>query len=471
MKNKKVLGAIALIIFAVLVNLYIAGYSVSLSSAKVSIKVNMDIAQDDVYQMFYYQSEHTDGDTFTEENSIKISANASEESQTLSFDIPADTKYIRFDPGTQKAEATINSISIVYGNQSENIAKDMVLDTVEYKQLTLDDEDGVISITTKGEDPYLIWHSSTWNFEQITEAYNTSAMIIAVKIAACVIIDLFVLFMLLKIKKFAEFPKLIMNNRKLIKQLSRNDFKTRYAASFLGIFWAFLQPVVTVLVYWFVFEKGLKAGSQTIGDGISVPFVLFLVSGIVPWFFFNDALNGTTSSLTSYTYLVKKVVFNIDILPIVKVISALYVHIFFVAFSVCLFMVYGYKPDFHMLQLVYYTGALAVFVLGLGYLTSAIVVFFRDLSEIINIVLQIGVWITPVMWNIDTTIHSHALRIFFEANPLYYIVAGYRDSLINKVWFWERPVLTFYFWAITIVVFMAGRRIFKKLRVHFADVL
>ena len=119
-------------------------------------------------------------------------------------------------------------------------------------------------------------------------------------------------------KKILALPAELYQNRKLVLSLAKNDFKTKYAGSYLGIVWAFIQPIVTILVYWFVFSVGLKAG--TVSD---YPFVLYLVSGIVPWFFFQDALNGGTNALIEYNYLVKKVVFKISILPIVKIISAL----------------------------------------------------------------------------------------------------------------------------------------------------
>ena len=122
-------------------------------------------------------------------------------------------------------------------------------------------------------------------------------------------------------KKVLTLPIELLQNRKLIMNLAKNDFKTKYAGSYLGIVWAFVQPIVTILVYWFVFSVGLKAGNVS-----DYPFVLYLVSGIVPWFFFQDALNGGTNALMEYNYLVKKVVFKISVLPIVKMISALFVH-------------------------------------------------------------------------------------------------------------------------------------------------
>ena len=104
-------------------------------------------------------------------------------------------------------------------------------------------------------------------------------------------------------------------------------------------------------------------------------------------------------------------------------------------------------------------------------MTSAAVVFFRDLSQIINIMLQVGVWVTPIMWDFNDLGLGGLLANILKLNPVFYIVQGYRDSLINKVAIWEHPVLTLYFWGFTLVVFVLGTRLFKKLQVHFADVL
>ena len=280
-------------------------------------------------------------------------------------------------------------------------------------------------------------------------------------------------------KKILALPAELYQNRKLVLSLAKNDFKTKYAGSYLGIVWAFIQPIVTILVYWFVFSVGLKAG--TVSD---YPFVLYLVSGIVPWFFFQDALNGGTNALIEYNYLVKKVVFKISILPIVKIISALFVHVFFVVFAVpeaaAVFFVafalilcacYGYTPSLYTLQIIYYSVCTFLFVLGLVYATSAIVIFFRDLTQIISIFLQVGVWLTPIMWDINM-LSSHPWLIkLFKLNPMYYVVTGYRDSMLGHIGIWNHASWTIYFWVVTILLFGLGSVIFKRLKPHFADVL
>lgn len=269
-----------------------------------------------------------------------------------------------------------------------------------------------------------------------------------------------------KLRKVFSLPIELYQNRQLIFSLAKNDFKTKYAGSYLGIVWAFVQPVVTILVYWFVFTVGMKAGNAS-----DYPFVLYLVTGIVPWFFFQDALNGGTNALIEYNYLVKKVVFKISILPIVKIISALFVHVFFVAFTLVLCTAYGYYPGLSTIQVVYYSGCVFVLVLGLVYATSAIVIFFRDLTQIINIVLQIGVWMTPIMWDIAMLSDHPLLAKLFKLNPMYYIVSGYREAILGDVWFFEHWKWTIYFWAVVAILFGIGTVVFKRLKPHFADVL
>lgn len=180
---------------------------------------------------------------------------------------------------------------------------------------------------------------------------------------------------------------------------------------------------------------------------------------------------GGTNSLLEYNYLVKKVVFNIRILPVVKVFSAVFVHCFFVVIVLVIYTCMGYPPSLYALQLVYYSFCIFMLILAITYMTSAAVVFFRDLSQIINIMLQVGVWVTPIMWDFNDLGLGGLLANILKLNPVFYIVQGYRDSLINKVAIWEHPVLTLYFWGFTLVVFVLGTRLFKKLQVHFADVL
>lgn len=258
--------------------------------------------------------------------------------------------------------------------------------------------------------------------------------------------------------------KEINNSRELISKLSKNDFWTKYASSQLGIFWAFVSPLLTVLVYWFIFQIGFRVVPIE-----NVPYLLWLLCGLVPWFFFSEALINSTNSLLEYSYLVKKVVFKISILPIIKIISSLYIHLFFLIFIEYIFIFYGFIPSVYNFQILYYLFCMITLIISLSYLTSSIVVFFRDLSQIISIIMQFGVWLTPILW--QPSMFPERYQNILKINPMYYIVEGYRDSLFNETWFWEKPKQTLLFWGICLICFVLGTIVFKKLKPHFSDVL
>lgn len=281
----------------------------------------------------------------------------------------------------------------------------------------------------------------------------------------CLIIDAVAVICALNIETLFRVPLDTYRDRDMFWVLVKNDFQAKFAGSYLGLFWAYVQPLITITLYWFVFQIGLRSGNVS-----DYPFILFLMTGLVPWFYFSEAWNGASSALLEYNYLVKKVVFNVGILPILKVASALFVHLFFVAILTILCMVYGYGIDLYLLQLLYYILCTAFLVLGLSYITSACTVFFRDMSQIINIILMIGMWITPIMWNPEATM-SVGMQTFFKINPIYYIVDGFRDTLLEKAWFWEKTEWSIYFWTISIFIYLLGVKMFNRLKVHFSDVL
>ena len=289
------------------------------------------------------------------------------------------------------------------------------------------------------------------------------------KICACALLLLACTIFGIYYDRIFIIPKELFQNRELIWKLAKNDFKKRYAGSYLGFLWALVQPVVTVVMYWIVFDVVFDTRSQMVASGVEVPYVLFLTAGLVPWFYFSEGITNGTNALLEYSYLVKKVVFKISILPIIKLVAATFIHAFFVGVLLIIAMMYGYMPNLYTLQIFYYSFCLFIFVLALSYTTCAVVVFFRDLSQIISIGLQIGMWATPILWNLDAL--SSEWIMILKLNPLVYIVNGYRSAIYEKEWFFQDFFSTMYFWIVTVVLFGLGAVIFKRLKVHFADVL
>ena len=257
----------------------------------------------------------------------------------------------------------------------------------------------------------------------------------------------------------------IITSRFVLAQLVKRDFKSRYLGSAFGLFWAFIHPLVTIGVLWFVFELGFKAPP----DNGNIPFILWLSTGMIPWFFICECLASATNSVMEHSFLVKKIAFRVGLLPIVKIASASIVHLFLALLIMFMLMIYGIKPNWYHLQFFYYFFSAIMFLLGLTWLTSAIVIFFKDLNQIVQVAVQVGFWGTPIFWKTEHLAPN--LQWVFKLNPAFYITEGYRFSFIYKVPFWEHWAWGLYFWGSTLLLLASGAFVFKKLKPHFADVI
>lgn len=254
----------------------------------------------------------------------------------------------------------------------------------------------------------------------------------------------------------------IYADRRLLIDLSIKDMKKRFSGTYLGLVWGLLQPLMTIIVYWAVFQFGFRSGD--VGE---IPFVLWFISGIVVWLFISEVFSNASNSFLEYNYLIQKVKFNVNILPLVKICSGFYIHLLFLLLVLGICAVFGYFPNLMLLQIIYYMIATITLVFGMSLLTSSVMVFFRDLNQIINIILLIGMWSTPIAW--DMGYFSEKVQNILKLNPFYYLVEGYRDSILGRKWFWERPVLGLYFWFVTFLFLIIGTNFYVRLRPHFAD--
>lgn len=262
----------------------------------------------------------------------------------------------------------------------------------------------------------------------------------------------------------ALFFKTLFLNRNVVWNLAKSDFRTRYLGSILGVLWAFMLPLINLGIIWFAFEHGIKASPNN-----GVPFILWLVTGMFPWAFFSESIQSSTQSIVEKSFLVKKVVFQVELLPLIKIISASFPFLFLSMVMMGMFLVYGFSPDLYWLQVPYYILCLFALIFSISWLTSSVVVFYRDFGQIISIGLQIGFWVTPIFWSPEKLPQQYRFVAFL--NPVNYIIDGYRNSFISKVWFWNTGLQSLYFWMIVACLGSFGLFIFKRLKPHFADVL
>jgi len=261
-----------------------------------------------------------------------------------------------------------------------------------------------------------------------------------------------------------DFIRQIVNNRRLIYDLTKRDFKTRYSENLFGLSWAILEPLSVMLILWTVFS--LLYSSETKSG---YPYVTFLLCGIIPYDFFNKTINKGTRSIVAFSFLIKQVDFKIAILPLIYILTELVVLLLILLISFGIFMINHVNPSWYWFQLLYYIFATCILLLGVCWFTSSVLPFFKDIYIIISIVMRILFFMTPIFWDIARV--PKEFIPYLKLNPLFYLVEGFRMSVLYHKPFWDDLSGTLYFWGFTLFFLLLGVFVFKRLRPQFADVL
>jgi len=253
----------------------------------------------------------------------------------------------------------------------------------------------------------------------------------------------------------------IKRQRQAVWSLAVRDFRRKYVKNMLGIFWAVVDPIAFVGILYLIFSA--RFGNS---DNGKIPFILYLLCGNMAFDLFSN-LQSLTQVIKDHEFLIKKVNFRMEILPLVRLISGLMVHGIVMAIALSILIFNNIWPTVYWFQLLYYITALSVFLTGAAWLTSSIYLFFPDISHVIAIANRILFFLTPVFWRLEDLPETTARWI--QLNPMVYIVNGYRDSLLYGNGFWNHPWQTLYFWSFTFVLLWAGITVHNKLRPHFAE--
>lgn len=261
------------------------------------------------------------------------------------------------------------------------------------------------------------------------------------------------------------FFKTVWKNKRLIWQLGKNDFKNKFAATSLGAIWGFLQPFVFMATYAIVFQYILKTGSS--GE---YPYAVWFFPGMAMWQWINDSIMSASSSIRQYSYLVKKVVFPIDIIPIISIVSTSIVGIFLLLIATVICMVYGFMPNIFIL--IYVIFAALCFIIAVTRFTSAVTTVVPDFANLLAILMQLFFWFTPIIWNLSMLSEHQLLTKLMQCTPFTYLITAFRQVFMKEdiIFAWNGRY-TIIFWIITIIMFIWGNSVFKRTKKDFADVL
>lgn len=246
--------------------------------------------------------------------------------------------------------------------------------------------------------------------------------------------------------------------REMIFSLVRRDLKGRYKGSVLGFLWTFINPLLQLMVYTFVFSTVMRSGIED--------YYLFLFVALVPWLFFSTSLTGGASSILAQKEMVKKIYFPREILPIAYTTSQ-FVNMllsFIVIFIILLISGKGLNTE-ALLYLPIIMFIEYILSLGVAMLSSAVTVYFKDFEYILGILAMAWQFLSPVMYAVDMV--PEEVMPIFKMNPMTPILIAYRDILYYK----KSPDLSTLIQAIIfgVILLIVGWLIFGKLKRHFVE--
>ncbi len=257
---------------------------------------------------------------------------------------------------------------------------------------------------------------------------------------------------------------LFWRKRAVIWAIACRDFNSETQGSYLGVFWAYFQPLLYVILLTLVFSLGLRHNPA----GKDLPFMVFLISGMIPWLFLSGSLGGLTGVIKNHSYLVRKGDTPLILLPASHLLSRLFTHAVLMAAVIAVAWYHGRPPGLMTLQLFYYLAASMGLLMGLGLITSSTCLFVSDVKQLVTVVVQFGFWFTPIIWNIDLLPDRY--RWVVKLNPAAYIVEGYRKSILGTGYFWDNWLWGLYYWGFTLAVLFGGAFVFRRLKPHFGEV-
>lgn len=252
-----------------------------------------------------------------------------------------------------------------------------------------------------------------------------------------------------------------------IAKLSVADLKKTYSGAALGWAWAVIKPVVTIFVYWFAIAIGLRGG----GDVNDMPYILWLIAGMVPWFYISDTLNGGADCIRRYSYLVTKMRYPVMTIPTFTNLSKLIVNVVLTLVSVIVFWASGYAPTVYLLQLPVYIFFMYMLSNAWALFAGMVSAISKDFSNLVKAFNSAVFWLSGVIWNISNVADRKWLNAFMMINPVTFITNGFRNCFVNKVWFFDQPKRLLYFCVIYFAMAFMSLWAYKKLRKEIPDVL
>jgi len=249
----------------------------------------------------------------------------------------------------------------------------------------------------------------------------------------------------------------------LIFKMAKYDTKSKYQMHYLGILWQFIMPIIQVGIYWFIFGIGIRSGAP-VGD---VPFLVWLIAGLIPWFFIGPTITQASNSVYSKINLVSKMKFPVSILPTITIVSNTFNFFIMLAVAQIIMVINGVYPTIQTIQLIYYIFSSFALVYALSLLFSTLSTIARDFQNMLQSVIRLLFFVTPILW--DPSQMPEIYHNLLKLNPFYYLIMGFRSSYLSEGWFFNNLAYGLYFWSFVLLTLLIGSFMHIRFRSKFID--
>lgn len=265
---------------------------------------------------------------------------------------------------------------------------------------------------------------------------------------------------------FESVKNIVQEHRKnwrLILKIAYMDSGKQTVRSSLGILWTYFRDLLFVGV--FILFRMLISGNAKISGMDSV---VYLVTGIIPWFFINDVLVQGGMAIRNNRGIIQSIHFPIVVLPSISVLSILLKRILSIILIFVVCILFGYGKAFHLGLFIYYMVAMLSLMLALNLVTTAIISISDDFRQLYEAVLRIMIYTMPILWDFSR-VKAILPNVLLRINPMVYIIKGFRDAFVLGPT--QDALYTAYFWGCVIILFFLGSFLQFRLKKYYADLM
>lgn len=261
------------------------------------------------------------------------------------------------------------------------------------------------------------------------------------------------------------FPNLFRHHQ-LLKEMVKRDILDRYSGHAFQIFWTFFQPMLTIGVQIFVFSFIFK-GNVSGQENFPFPYPAYILSGLIPWYYFQEAMSRGCHSITANANIVKQVVFPVEVLPLTTTASGLIIQTIALTFFLTYLLIAFQKVSLFLFLLPVACFFQFLFLAGINFFLSSVNPYFRDVKEVVQVFLTISIYLLPIIYLPHMVPRFFSLALFF--NPFSHMIWVFQDVLFfgsfTHSWSW------IIFGIESVVLFSLGFRMFERLKIMFGNVL